>query len=122
MFRHQLTALTLLAAFAFPLAASAQTLPGPQPAAPGINARAPHAQRDHRFNRGRRFMHALHALNLSPAQRQQIAGAMRANERALHQQIDAVLTPDQRTQLRTALAHAHRAPGQGLGAPNPPAQ
>jgi Spy/CpxP family protein refolding chaperone len=67
-------------------------------------------------------MHALHALNLSADQKRQIAGAMRANQQALRRQIDAVLTPDQRTQLRTALAHAHRAPGTGFGGPNPPAQ
>jgi hypothetical protein len=135
VFRHQLSALTLLAAFAVPLAASAQSLPGPQPAGPGVTAPALHGRADHlrRPHHHNRFLHALRALNLSPAQKQQIAGelqaaraaerrAHRASARALNARIDAVLTPDQRTRLRTALERSQRAPGGGFVAPNPPAQ
>jgi Spy/CpxP family protein refolding chaperone len=134
VFRHQLSALTLLAAFAMPLAASAQSLPGPQPAGPGMTSPAQHARGGQHHRRPPdRYFHALHALNLTPAQKQQIDGdlhAARAAERqariasarALHRQIDGVLTPDQRTQLRTALERSHPAPGAGFGAPNPPAQ
>jgi Spy/CpxP family protein refolding chaperone len=134
VFRHQLSALTLLAAFTMPLAASAQSLPGPQPAGPGVTAPAMHARPgQHRRHHPNRFFHALRALNLTPQQKQQIAGdlhAARAAERqahiasarALRRQIDGVLTADQRTQLRTALERSHPAPGAGFGAPNPPAQ
>ena len=66
-------------------------------------------------------MHAMRELGLSPAQRQQIAGIMknaraagtnadpqtrRANRVAMRQQIESVLTPDQRNQLHAKLAQA----------------
>ncbi len=133
MFRHQLGALTLLAAFALPLAASAQTAPGPQAAAPGLTAPAAHAHRGPRHHHHNRYLHALHAMNLSDAQKQQIGGYLKtareasrqarvASARALRRQIDGVLTPDQRTQLRTALAHTKRAPGAPGGGSRQPAQ
>ncbi|GAC1410353.1 MAG: hypothetical protein NVSMB64_19450 [Candidatus Velthaea sp.] len=103
-----LWAAALAVAVTVPLAASAQSVPAaPQP--PGQH---------HRHHRGNRFMHALHSLDLSAAQKQQIAGFIKdartanhnaepamhkANAEKLHAQIQGVLTPDQRTQLQTEL-------------------
>jgi Spy/CpxP family protein refolding chaperone len=116
VFRHHLGAFALLAAFALPLAASAQTAPN-QGVAP---APAAQHQRHHHHNR---YMHAMRGLQLSPAQKQQIAGIMkgsrgantaadpqtrRANAKALHQQIEGVLTDAQRSQLHANLAQGHR--------------
>jgi Spy/CpxP family protein refolding chaperone len=115
----------LFAAFALPLAASAQVVP-----APGMAAPAPGAPQHHHHH-GSRYMHAMRGLGLSPAQKQQIAGIMhgargqnkdadpqtrRANARALHQQIEGVLTADQRSQL-----HANLAQGRQHAKPNGPA-
>ena len=126
MFRHHLGALALLAAFAFPLAASAQTVPVP---APGAAAPAPAAH--HYRHHHNRYMHAMRGLNLSDAQKQQIAGILkssrganknadpqtrRADARALHQQIEGVLTDAQRSQL-----HAKLAQGRQHVKPNGPA-
>ncbi len=125
MFRHRLGALALIAAFALPLAASAQTAP-----APGI-APASAAQPHHRRHHHNRYMQAMRGLGLSAAQKQQIAGIMksahganktadpatrRANAQALHQQIEGVLTDSQRTQL-----HAKLAQGRHGVKPNGPA-
>ncbi len=126
MFRHHLGALAMLAAFALPLAASAQIAPGPPP--PGPAVAAPMAP-PHHMHRGHRspYLHALRTLNLSDAQKQQIGGYVKssrdaqrqarvASERALRAQIDAVLTPDQRAQMRTAMVHSRRFP-QGAAMP-----
>jgi Spy/CpxP family protein refolding chaperone len=132
--RHHLGALALLAAFAMPLAASAQTFPNP--GAPGS---APSAQQQQQpqqqqppqqqqqqpqrphHHRRNPYMHAMRGLGLSPAQRQQIVSIMkssrgadknadpqtrRANRLAMRQQIDGVLTPDQRTRFHAKLAQA----------------
>jgi Spy/CpxP family protein refolding chaperone len=82
-----------------PAAASAQGAPGPA-AAPT----APAATTPHHRGRGPRYMRALRSLNLTDAQRQQIRTIMRNQEQALRSQIDGVLTPDQRTQLRANLS------------------
>jgi Spy/CpxP family protein refolding chaperone len=115
VFRHYLGALALAAAFALPLAASAQTAPAPGAAAPAATAHH-HHRRHHHHNR---YMHAMRGLGLSAAQKQQIAGIMksshganksadpqtrRANAKALHQQIEGVLTDSQRSQLHAKLA------------------
>ena len=130
MFRHHLGALALVAAFALPLAASAQTVPAPGAAvaAPAAPAAAPH----HRHHRNP-YMRAMRGLNLSDAQKQQISGILksahgqnkgadpqtrRANMQALHQQIEGVLTDAQRSQL-----HANLAAGrQHMAKPNAPGQ
>jgi Spy/CpxP family protein refolding chaperone len=144
VFRKYIGALALAAAMAVPLAASAQTVQGPAPAGPGAFASGmqahAHGWQHRRRHHRNPFMHALHALNLTPAQRQQIVAAMRsartaerqariASAQELRGKIDAVLTPDQRTQLHAALAHGPHGqhgprPGFGApnGAPNPPAQ
>ena len=128
MFRHRLGALALAAAFAFPLAASAQTAPAPgvmpPPAAPQSQPQQPSQQpRHHHRNR---FMHAMRGLQLSDAQKQQIAGILknaratraanqaadpqtrRANAKALRDQIESVLTDAQRTRLHANLAAGRR--------------
>jgi Spy/CpxP family protein refolding chaperone len=127
VFRHHLGALALLAAFALPLAASAQTVP-----APGASAPAATAHHHHRRHHHNRYFRAMSGLGLSAAQKQQIAGILktarganknadpqtrRANARALHQQVEGVLTDSQRSQL-----HAKLAQDRGHGAkPNGPA-
>lgn len=117
MFRHHLGALALLAAFVLPLAASAQALPAPGAAAPAPPAQH---QRHHRQNP---YLHAMRNLNLSAAQKQQVAGFMkstreankgadpqtrRANMLAMRKQIDSVLSDAQRSQLRANLARSRR--------------
>jgi Spy/CpxP family protein refolding chaperone len=125
VFRHHLGALALLAAFALPLAASAQAVPAPGAAAPVATAPAATAHHHHRRHHHNRYFHAMGGLGLSAAQKQQIAGILkssrgadknadpqtrRANVRALHQQIEGVLTDSQRSQL-----HAKLTQGRGNG-------
>jgi Spy/CpxP family protein refolding chaperone len=128
-----LTAAALATAFAVPTAALAQNVPGQPPpgAAQGVTAPA-HAHHGHHHSR---YLHALRALNLSDAQRAQIRDAVRqtrqanqnadpqtrrANQQALHQRVDALLTPDQRTRLHGMLRHRH---GQApAGAQQPPSE
>lgn len=64
---------------------------------------APAAHATHHRARGMRYMHALRSLNLTAAQRGQIRTIVRNQRQALRTQIDGVLTPDQRTQLRANL-------------------
>ena len=80
-----------------PAAAPAQTTTGPlaAPTAP--------AARTQRHAQGSRYMRALRSLNLSDAQKTQIRTIVRNQQQALRTQIDGVLTPDQRTQLRSNL-------------------
>jgi Spy/CpxP family protein refolding chaperone len=129
--RLHLGALALLAAFAMPLAASAQTFPNP-----GAAGSAPSAQQPQHHHHRNPYMHAMRGLGLSPAQQKQIAGIMknsrgagkgadpqtrRANRLAMRQQIDGVLTPDQRTRFHAKLAQArHMKPN--APAPQAPAQ
>ncbi len=80
-----------------PSVSFAQTTPAPYTAPAGA---APSA-RHHRG--GTHYMHALRALNLSDAQRQQIRSYMRTSQQQLRAQIDGVLTPAQRAQLRSSL-------------------
>jgi Spy/CpxP family protein refolding chaperone len=138
VFRHHLGALALVAAFAFPLAASAQTAPAPgvmpSPGASPQTQTAPHRRHHHN-----RYMQAMRELGLSDAQKQQIAGIVknaraanaankttdqqtrRANMQALRQQIEAVLTPDQRNQLHAKLNQERRQTKPSSPA-QPPAQ
>jgi Spy/CpxP family protein refolding chaperone len=128
----------LAAVLALPLGASAQTpLPGAvQPGVPG----APGAGGTHRHG-GRHggMMRMLRTLNLTAAQNQQIQTIMqqsrnqnqnvtdpatrRANRQRTHQQIEAVLTPAQRTQLQQEMKQQrqrHRDQGAGMpGMPGP---
>ncbi len=82
-------------------------------------------------------MHAMHGLGLSPAQRQQIGSIMkntrtagknadpqtrRANRLAMRQQIDSVLTPDQRNRFHAKLAQARTHMKPNGPAPQAPAQ
>jgi Spy/CpxP family protein refolding chaperone len=114
--RHHLGALALLAALALPLAASAQSISAPTAAAP-----APAAQQ--RMQHRNPYMRGMRNLHLSDAQKQQIAGLMRDNRVALRKQIDGVLTPAQRTQLRANLAQARRHTTKPNGlAPQAPTQ
>jgi Spy/CpxP family protein refolding chaperone len=135
VFRFNLGALALAAALVAPLAASAQTAPPPA-AAPGAPAPGTH----HHHHRGG-MMHALRALNLSDAQKTQIAGIMksardahknqttppdsqtrRANMMAMRQQIDSVLTDTQRAQLtQTLKAQRHMHKDGGAQRPQAPA-
>jgi Spy/CpxP family protein refolding chaperone len=99
MFRNHVSALALLAAFAMPLAAGAQSGPNaPAAAAPG--ARAHHGHHHNGYQR------ELRHLNLSDAQKQQIRTIARTNARQLHQQIDSVLTDAQRAQMRADFTRA----------------
>jgi len=133
--RHHLGALALLAAFAMPLAASAQNFPNPGSAGPAPSAQQTQQQPAHHHRRNP-YMHAMRGLGLSSAQRQQIVGIMkssrasskgadpqtrRANRLAMRQQIDGVLTPDQRTQFHAKLAQARHMKPNGPQ-PQAPAQ
>jgi Spy/CpxP family protein refolding chaperone len=80
-----------------PAASFAQTTPAPYTTP---SATAPSA-RHHRG--GSRYMRVLRSLNLSDAQRQQIRAYMRASQQQLRTQIEGVLTPEQRTQLRSSM-------------------
>jgi Spy/CpxP family protein refolding chaperone len=110
----------LLAVLAVPAAAFAQQAP-PVPVAtamPGAPNAVPHR---HRRNRLRT---ALAGLNLSAAQKSQIDQAFaqtreanrnadpatrKANRTQLRSRIDAILTPEQRAQLNSALHRGRRA-------------
>jgi Spy/CpxP family protein refolding chaperone len=105
----------LVAGLFAPAAVFAQQTPLPVPAgsaAPG-----------HRHH-GSRWMHAIRSLNLSASQQRQIQDAVaqtrqanrnadqqtrRANRQKLHAQIEAILTPDQRAQLKSQLQRGHQA-------------
>jgi Spy/CpxP family protein refolding chaperone len=100
--------LTNLALIVLPVAALAQAAPT-VPAPPPAGASAPGIAPAHHHH-GPRYLAALRRLDLTPDQKQQIAGyvrqmraAERANAQRLHQQLDGVLTPDQRTQLQSSL-------------------
>lgn len=130
-----LTAAALATAFAVPTAALAQNTPQALP--PGATQGVTSPAHSHHGHHHGRYLHALRALNLSDAQRTQIRDAVRqtrqanqnadpqtrrANEQALHQHVDALLTPDQRTRLHGMLQRHHRqAPaGAPTGAQQPP--
>jgi Spy/CpxP family protein refolding chaperone len=114
-----LAAAALAVAFVLPAAAFAQTAPAPLASPmPGM-----HRQHGHGHGHGGAYMRALHKLNLSAAQKQQIKTAMqqsrqanqnadpatrKANQQKLRAQIGGILTPDQRAQLQTALAQQRR--------------
>jgi len=108
-----LSSVALAATLAVPVAACAQQAPPPaaQDQAPAAN----HHRRNPMFV-------ALRKLNLSDQQKQQIRDAMKqsraanrdaddatrkANRQKLRAQIDGILTPDQRAQLRTELQQMH---------------
>ena len=136
MVRLHLGALALLAAFAMPLAASAQTFPNPGAPGSAPSAQQPGQQPAQHHHRNP-FMRAMRGLGLSAAQRQQIVSIMknsraanksadaqtrRANRLAMRQQIDGVLTPDQRTQFHAKLAQARSHMKPNGPAPQAPAQ
>jgi len=115
----------LMGALVAPLAAAAQTPPAPVSAPSGAPAAGSHQGHQHRHHRS--LFHALHAVNLSAAQKQQIAtfraqekqanlnadpATKRANAAKLHQQVMGILTPDQKTQLSTEMHRSNtRVPG-----------
>lgn len=116
-----LAAAALAVACTFPAAAFAQAAPLASPA-PGMHRHHGH---------GGGYMRALRTLGLSDAQKQQIQTAMqqsrqsgqnadpaarKANREKLRAQIDGILTADQRTRLRTALAQ-QRQQRRTMGAP-----
>jgi Spy/CpxP family protein refolding chaperone len=119
--RHHLGALALLAAFALPLTASAQTFPNPGSAGPAPSAQQHSRQGPGHHHRRDPYMHAMRGLGLSSAQHQQILGIMKSSRVAMRQQIDGVLTPDQRTQLHAKLAQARHMKPNGPR-PQAPAQ
>jgi Spy/CpxP family protein refolding chaperone len=129
-----LAAASLAVAFVLPAAAFAQTAPAPLASPmPGMHG--------HHGHHGSAYMRALHALNLSDAQKAQIKTAMQQSHQAgqnadpatrkadrekLRAQIDGILTPDQRTQLHTAMqqqraTHTHTHTRTRGGVPNPTA-
>jgi Spy/CpxP family protein refolding chaperone len=63
---------------------------------------------------------AMRGLNLSDAQKTQIAGIMKGSRDAQRRQIEGVLTPDQRTQMRANLARERSHSGKPNG-PRPQA-
>lgn len=123
--------LAVTAALASPLAAGAQTPPPPAPASPA----SPPAPGPHRHRHHESFNRALRAVNLTPAQQQQIAAlrdqerkanlnadpaTKKANAAKMREQIRALLTPDQQTQLSAAMHRAPEPPMNGAPAqPNP---
>lgn len=135
----RIAAAVFAVALSIPAAAFAQQTPLPAatagPAFPGSGAPAGR----HR-NRSNRLRAALHQLNLSATQQQQIDQALarakdanrnadrptrRANMQKLRADIDAILTPAQRTQLQLAMRKSrgqHRGRGRGaFGTPAPTA-
>jgi len=115
-------------ALAAPLAADAQTAPAPAPVTSPAAAgpAAPHHHRESAFFR------ALDTLTLTPDQQQQIqsirtqehaanAGAdgdtRQANAAKMRDQIMALLTPEQKTQLETAWHHGHGAKPDATATP-----
>jgi len=119
----------LIGAFAGPLAAGAQTPPPPAP----VSSAAPKAGSHHGHHHHQSLIHALHSVNLTAAQKQQIAtfrqqekqanlnadpATKKANAGKLRDQIQGILTPDQKTQLSSAM---HRSHTHGPGAAPSPA-
>jgi Spy/CpxP family protein refolding chaperone len=105
------TGAALVAALVAPLAASAQNAPSPSAAPP-----ADWHHRGHRWHHPHRnpYLRALRSVSLSDAQKQQVRkafeqmgaadrAAMRANAEKMRGQVEAILTPGQRTELRTKL-------------------
>jgi Spy/CpxP family protein refolding chaperone len=107
-----------LASLAAPVAALAQQAPPPAAATFAPDSRAHHG---HRHGGGLRK--ALQSLNLTAAQNTQIDQAFaqtrqanknadqttrKANRSQLHSRIEAILTPAQRAQLKSALQRNHR--------------
>jgi Spy/CpxP family protein refolding chaperone len=105
--------LALAATLAAPLTAGAQTA-SPAPAASGAPMTGHH--RHHRQS----LMHALQSLNLTDAQKQQVAtfhsqeqqanqnadpDTKRANAAKMREQIMGILTPDQKAQLQAQMQH-----------------
>ena len=104
-----------------PLAAAAQTAPAPPPAAAPPAPPAPAAP----VHPHPHFMAAIRSLGLSADQMQQIRGfaserktandgadapTRHANAKKFRSEVDGVLTPDQRTQLRAAMVQQRTAP------------
>ena len=113
-----LGAAAFLASLAVPVTALAQQAPPPATA-----TFAPDAQAHHGHRHGGGLRKALQSLNLSAAQKTQIDQAFaqtrqanknadkatrKANRGQLRSRIEAILTPAQRAQLKTALQRSHR--------------
>ncbi len=116
-------AAALAAALVLPAAAFAQQAPAaPAPVTspmPGMNPMP-----GHRHGRHGGWRHLMQTLNLSAAQKQQIDAAFaqsrtanqnvtdpatrKANREKLHAQIEAILTPAQRTQLQAEMQKTHQ--------------
>ena len=123
MNRPALALVALLAAM--PLTASAQAVPpAPPPGPTAAPASAPGAGAP-ALHRRWRYMQAVRALTLSPDQKQQIMGFVRAtraanhgadrstrhaNVKKLRGEIDGILTPDQRAQVQTQLEQQRATP------------
>ena len=107
MFRHHLAALALAGAMVLPFTASAQLAPGPSatgPAATSTSAPGRGFQGRRGFRRRDPYMRIMRGLNLTDAQKQQIATIVRNTRTTERQQIEGVLTDAQRAQLRARLA------------------
>jgi Spy/CpxP family protein refolding chaperone len=129
------TGAALVAALAAPLAASAQSAPPPAPSPSAGPHGDWHGGRPRHHSHRNPYLHALRSLNLNDAQKQQVRtafqqmreadrAAMRANAEKLRGQIDAILTPAQRTQLRTTLEQErmrHQRRDEGAPQATPPA-
>jgi Spy/CpxP family protein refolding chaperone len=107
VFRHHLAALALAGAMVLPFTASAQLAPGPSatgPAATSTSAPGRGFQGRRGFRRRDPYMRIMRGLNLTDAQKQQIATIERNTRATERQQIEGVLTDAQRAQLRAKLA------------------
>jgi Spy/CpxP family protein refolding chaperone len=118
----------LAAVLAVPVAALAQQAPpAPMSTAPAQAGMRRHGGGHH----GGGFRHALQSLNLSAAQKTQIQQAFaqsrganrnadpatrKANRDKMRTQIEAILTPAQRTQFQTALQQARQRHQRGAWA------
>jgi len=113
-----LAAAVLAASLSVPVAAFAQQAPTAPAGA------APAAISGHHGRHNNAFRSALHGLNLSASQKTQIdqifaqahgqnkgadPATRKANREKLHAQIEGVLTPSQRADLKAAMQQARRA-------------
>ena len=116
--------IALAATLAGSAAAGAQTTTAsPAPAASGAPAMGHHHHRHHHQS----LAHALRSLNLTDAQKQQVAtfasqerqantnadpATRHANAGKFHDQVMGILTPDQKTQLQAAMRQRHGTNGE----------
>jgi len=118
-----LPAIALIAALCSPLGASAQTAPAPVPSAAPAAPAEPAASAEHSRRHHESLWHALRAVNLTAAQKQQVAtfrdeqrqananadrATRQANNAKMRAQIMSILTADQKAQLTAELHRARR--------------